>query len=229
MTADKMLSALTAAQVKRALDASMEAGSMDAFYAVVGMLQPSRTFFVKYRHRLHSLKAIVTFAARRIDPNFRSNDFNSASGARRLEQLGFDVEHNLNGADEKREKMWVEVLSRPEQIEFRSKLIDLYGQCPLTDCSTLRALEAAHVQPVADGGRDTQSNGILLRADLHKLFDADLLAVSPVDGSIHLAVSCRADYEKALEGRRFEERNGGPTLDDFRNRWTKFLMIQDHS
>ncbi|TGX48732.1 HNH endonuclease [Sphingomonas gei] len=45
-------------------------------------------------------------------------------------------------------------------------------------------------------GSDADGNGILLRADLHKLFDADLLAIDPADGAVWLHSSCREEYEE---------------------------------
>ena len=45
--------------------------------------------------------------------------------------------------------------------------------CAVTRESCLVVLEAAHIVPVQNGGQEVLSNGILLRADLHRLFDAD--------------------------------------------------------
>lgn len=41
------------------------------------------------------------------------------------------------------------------------------------------ALEAAHIRPYRHESDNAQDNGILLRADLHTLFDLDLLAIDP--------------------------------------------------
>jgi putative restriction endonuclease len=42
----------------------------------------------------------------------------------------------------------------------------------LTDGKVLPALDAAHIRPYAEGGSHTKSNGILLRKDIHSVFDA---------------------------------------------------------
>jgi putative restriction endonuclease len=66
-------------------------------------------------------------------------------------------------------------LIRPRlgQGAFRVAVTELYGrQCALTDGKVLPALDAAHIRPYAEGGSHTKSNGILLRKDIHSVFDA---------------------------------------------------------
>jgi hypothetical protein len=55
------------------------------------------------------------------------------------------------------------------------------GRCVVTGCRVAEVLEAAHLIPYASGHyeRDNPSNGVLLRADVHTLFDRDLLAIDP--------------------------------------------------
>ena len=71
------------------------------------------------------------------------------------------------------------ISSRPNQSAFSSQLRDVYGsRCAITGCSVAEALEAAHIK-VAKGVDDNElSNGILLRADIHALFDAGLIALT---------------------------------------------------
>ena len=52
-------------------------------------------------------------------------------------------------------------------------------RCAITGESTLPVLEAAHIRSYADGGPHRISNGMLLRSDFHKLFDAGLVTVTP--------------------------------------------------
>ena len=65
---------------------------------------------------------------------------------------------------------------RPRQDAFRQALLLAYeGRCAITGCDAEPALEAAHV---ADWRSENDAGaGILLRADLHKLFDAGLLVI----------------------------------------------------
>jgi hypothetical protein len=71
-------------------------------------------------------------------------------------------------------------LARPGQAAFRRSLLDIYGtRCAVTDCEVEEALEAAHVLPwTGDLDLDRPENGLLLRADIHALFDSGLLSIS---------------------------------------------------
>lgn len=71
-------------------------------------------------------------------------------------------------------------LSRPEQPRFRHALELAYGaRCCVTGCGVGCVLEAAHITPYDPVRHEHVSNGLLLRADLHALFDAGHLAIDP--------------------------------------------------
>lgn len=214
-----------ASEIERALRAAHNAGSITAFYDIVGMRNPSRSYFVRHGQRLHSLKAVVAYALRQERPTTTSRDFRAADAAARVRTLGFDVVHQDTKRTAERERVWLSRLARPEQTRFREKLIDLYGGCALSGCTTIAALEAAHVDPVAARGVDTLANGILLRADLHKLFDADLLAIHPKEGSVAVADIAAPDYRDFCIGLRFSPPNGGPPLVRFSQRWDAFRAV----
>ena len=79
-------------------------------------------------------------------------------------------------------KYGVESLIEPRlgQGAFRLTLTDAYRKrCALTGESTLPVLEAAHIVPYATEGTHDVRNGLLLRADFHKLFDTGLVSVTP--------------------------------------------------
>lgn len=70
--------------------------------------------------------------------------------------------------------------ARLGQGSFRTLVIDSYRRrCAITGESTLPVLEAAHIRPYASDGTHHVSNGLLLRSDFHKLFDAGLVTVEP--------------------------------------------------
>lgn len=69
------------------------------------------------------------------------------------------------------------IRARAGQPQFRANLLVIYGgRCAVTGCDAPAALEAAHVTPYGDGGTYSGQNGLLLRADLHTLFDKGLIA-----------------------------------------------------
>lgn len=79
-----------------------------------------------------------------------------------------------------REKMLRAVACRRGQSSFRKALMEAYGGvCAVTGCHVAAILEAAHIYPYQDDGRTNEvSNGLLLRSDIHTLFDLGLLGVT---------------------------------------------------
>ena len=66
-------------------------------------------------------------------------------------------------------------LVRPRlgQGAFRVAVTDAYGrECALSGGRVLPALDAAHIRSYAEGGAHDVRNGILLRRDIHSVFDA---------------------------------------------------------
>ena len=79
--------------------------------------------------------------------------------------------------------------ARPEQQKFRKMLLKEYkSTCMITKCKIEAVLEAAHIKPFADNkddADDTLENGLLLRADLHLLFDKEFMGIHPNSGKLH--------------------------------------------
>jgi hypothetical protein len=70
---------------------------------------------------------------------------------------------------------------RRGQLSFREELIDRYSStCVISNCQVLSVLEAAHLRPYRGDGDNHPSNGLLLRSDLHVLFDLNLIGIDPV-------------------------------------------------
>lgn len=64
------------------------------------------------------------------------------------------------------------------QGTFRIEVARTYsGSCAVTDERALPTLDAAHIKPVAEGGEHRLDNGILLRSDVHRLFDRGYVTV----------------------------------------------------
>lgn len=74
------------------------------------------------------------------------------------------------------------ILVRPRlgQGSFRVLVTDIYQRrCAVTREKALPVLQAAHIKPVADSGRHEIGNGLLLRSDVHTLFDRGYVTVTP--------------------------------------------------
>ena len=104
------------------------------------------------------------------------------------------------------------MLVRPRlgQGGFRVSVIQAYERrCVVTGEKTLPALEAAHIQSVKDKGTHETSNGLLLRRDLHALFDQHYLTITP-DKTLIVSKRIREEFENgreyyALHGRRVRD------------------------
>lgn len=80
------------------------------------------------------------------------------------------------------ERFGAPLLVKPRlgQGAFRVLVTDLYRRrCAVSQESTLPALEAAHIRPYSEGGEHEASNGLLLRRDIHSLFDSGYVTVTP--------------------------------------------------
>jgi putative restriction endonuclease len=98
-------------------------------------------------------------------------------------------------------------LIRPRlgQGAFRLVVTDLYRRrCAITKERTLPALEAAHIRPYADGGEHSPSNGILMRRDIHSLFDQGYVTITP-DHHFEVSRRIREEFEN---GRHYYELHG---------------------
>lgn len=72
-------------------------------------------------------------------------------------------------------------LTRSGQTKFREQLLSHYNGCAITGCQVPQALEAAHIIPyclMPKGKKYLKSNGLLLRADIHTLFDFNLIKIN---------------------------------------------------
>lgn len=99
--------------------------------------------------------------------------------------------------ERKRER--VSRISR-EQQQYRAALVFLDAECAITKERTIEALEAAHIVPVKLGGSEIVQNGILLRADIHRLFDAGCFSISS-EGEVTLKKDLSKAYRTLLAGK----------------------------
>lgn len=143
-----------------------------------------------------------------IPPDFSLNivqgkiyDLTLGHGLRLLEQVqerltGMGepvVEKNIMGDPARRYGEPLLVLPRLGQGSFRVIVTDAYQRrCAITREKTLPALEAAHIQPFSENGPNRVDNGLLLRSDIHRLFDSGYVTVTT---DHHFEVSNRIKEE----------------------------------
>jgi hypothetical protein len=84
------------------------------------------------------------------------------------------------GVSDARRRVLASIVQRQGQPAFRKRLLAAYGCCcAVTGCGVESVLEAAHIIPYQGEVTNHLTNGLLLRADIHTLFDLGLLAVEP--------------------------------------------------
>lgn len=92
------------------------------------------------------------------------------------------------------------------QGSFRLMVLDAYDRkCAVSGEKALPVLESAHIRPVAMGGHHRIDNGLLLRSDIHTLFDRGYLTITP-EGQFKASRRLKSDYNNgepyyALESR----------------------------
>lgn len=97
------------------------------------------------------------------------------------------------------------VLPRLGQGLFRVFLTDYYDKrCSLTGERTLPVLDAAHIKPYTITQKHEVSNGLLMRSDLHRLFDSGYLSINPMNRTIAVSKRIRDEFENGKEYYKLE-------------------------
>ncbi len=90
------------------------------------------------------------------------------------------------------------------QGAFRVLLTDTYQRkCAISGEKTLPVLEAAHIKPYAQSGTHEISNGLLLRSDIHKLFDTGYVTITN-DLKVEVSKRIKEEFENGREYYKFQ-------------------------
>lgn len=141
-----------------------------------------------------------------------------------LEQEGYFEPETIEDA---RERVMTSIVRRQGQSDFRRQLLSAYnGECAITDCDAREALEAAHIVPYQGVETNHVTNGLLLRADIHTLFDLYLISISPETYTIGISSELlKTSYEK-LNGQQMNlpaEEAAYPSKSALRIHYDEFL------
>lgn len=121
-----------------------------------------------------------------------------------------------------RQRMLVSILRRQGQQDFRRKLLAAYNrQCAMTRCRVGWILEAAHITPYRGIRTNAVSNGLLLRADIHTLFDLALISIEPTRMKIHVSSRVTDPLYAALDGKK-------PTLPTSKTARRSMIALEEH-
>lgn len=102
--------------------------------------------------------------------------------------------YHPEGAD-RRQVVERQIRVRRGQQQFRDALRSRYGdRCLVTGSEIVALLEAAHIRPYRGDNDNHPANGLLLRADIHTLFDLDLLGIEPIRLLVELHPAILREY-----------------------------------
>jgi len=89
---------------------------------------------------------------------------------------------------------------RVGQHAFKALVQEAYGRrCAVTGDKIVPVLQAAHIRPVTSQGENRVDNGLLLRSDVHTLFDRGYLGVHPTEKILMVSPRLRQEYGNGEE------------------------------
>lgn len=136
-----------------------------------------------------------------------------------------DDDDHSPGADDIRREGTIKI--RRGQAEFRASLTGAYdGKCAVTGSRIVDLLEAANILPHAEGTNYRASNGLLLRADVHTLYDLHLLSIDE-HYRIHLSKVLEVSEYRRYHGEKLlvfpAAMKQQPSAENLRARHLRFL------
>lgn len=116
---------------------------------------------------------------------------------------------------------------RQHQTRFRDMLLQIYeNTCCISLCNIPDALEAAHIIFSSDENSFDPRNGLLLRADLHRLFDKSMFGIDPRSRKIRLneilANNPQYSHFNNKKIREAQPKDLGPAEEALTKRWKQF-------
>ncbi|SAL79294.1 hypothetical protein AWB74_05513 [Caballeronia arvi] len=103
------------------------------------------------------------------------------------------------------ERRWIDatIVLREGQGAFRTSLLQAYDhRCAISGCDVVQVLEAAHIHRYFGEKTNDVRNGLLLRADLHTLYDRALIAIEPKTYEVFVSPKLRDSEYGSLANRR---------------------------
>jgi putative restriction endonuclease len=179
----------------------------------MSMQNISEDFFIKYyNEEIKNLNEEFIYPSAEESENYLSNFF--------------DDSYIPSNKDE-RPKIIQAIFARRGQQNFRDAVRERYGnKCVITGCEILDILEAAHINPYKGEKDNHAMNGLLLRADIHTLFDLDLIGIEPNELKIHLSETIKKDGYQVLENKLLQliSKENQPSKEALKLRWEKFKL-----
>lgn len=178
------------------------------FAAFSELIEATEIFSERNARGNHMYGAALRKYARYLEV-IASGDFQLSAGPFRDELLAIAAAEagtplfEPSGQEDGRKKVLREVVRRQGQAQFRSELIAAYeNKCAVTRCPVVDVLEAAHITPYLGPATNMASNGLLLRADIHTLWDLALIAIDPISMLLSISPAIVHTNYRNLSGTR---------------------------
>lgn len=131
---------------------------------------------------------------------------------------------SVDAPDDPVERYLRPISMRRGQSQFRANLMHLYeSRCAITGDGVVEVLEAAHIEPHSENGRNSSSNGLLLRSDIHTLFDLNLIRIEPHTLAVEIDDRLRPTEYAYLHKKLIRPRKDGsrPSVEYLRQHYDK--------
>jgi hypothetical protein len=116
-----------------------------------------------------------------------------------------------------------QIKARRGQQAFRDALRERYGDlCLISGCRLMDLVEASHIKPYRGQPDNHPANGLLLRADLHTLFDLNLIGIEPGTLTVRVHPSAQAEGYGAFDGVRLKCDGAKPSEEALARRWPEY-------
>jgi predicted restriction endonuclease len=134
---------------------------------------------------------------------------------------------NPNEVNTVKEKVERYVTIRHGQQKFKEDLLKSYNyKCAVTGCNVIEVLQASHIVPY--NGKETNhiQNGIILRVDIHNLFDSGLITIDPDTYKVIVSNKLRSSLYYEYNGKKIllpEDTINYPSREALRYRMKDFI------
>lgn len=146
-----------------------------------------------HRLTLEDVEALKTEYLKRY-PELKAAIQKLFPGSLAPDDAGEDVDDFIPPDEDSRQTVERQIKARRGQKKFRNSQLSRFGStCAVSGCQVVDLLEAAHISPYRGDVYNDDSNGLLLRSDIHTLFDLNLLAIDPVTKRVVLSKEIQGD------------------------------------
>lgn len=159
--------------------------------------------FALYDPSVHGVWELVDVGDKPLRPRFRD-----AADKKELEKACRETTEGgmFDPSEDARRRMMAAIVQREGQPAFRRALLEAYGgACAISGCAVEAILDAAHIVPYRGAQTNLVGNGLLLRTDLHKMFDLHLFCIDSTTRTIHLSEVLKTSEYANLEGTALRE------------------------